>query len=313
MRWQDRARQEFDLVLDRIGEAFDAERTAGEHAAAETARNQIAESLNQGLRRVRQASTLEDAAGLAHELSVPFASRCALFFFQEGQAEAKAVRGFGLLPLVFSPDEGAAFRAVVETKDPVIAVGSEAEISPTLAARAGTDGMERVYLFPLTVRSQVRAILFAAGMVAFAPMELLAGLAAMQMEALTPAVPPKRADLLDIQGAEADQKASHSRNGLSWNDLTPDLQALHLRAQREARLRVATMRLEHGEALRRGVAQSNIYGTLRDPIDNARAAFRKGYIEASPSMVDYLYLELVRGLAQDNDKLLGASFPGPLV
>jgi hypothetical protein len=30
-------------------------------------------------------------------------------------------------------------------------------------------------------------------------------------------------------------------------------------------------------------------------------------------MVDYLYLDLVRGLAQDDDHLLGPEFPGPLV
>jgi hypothetical protein len=30
-------------------------------------------------------------------------------------------------------------------------------------------------------------------------------------------------------------------------------------------------------------------------------------------MVDYLHLEIVRSLAHDDDRLLGSSYPGPMV
>ena len=88
---------------------------------------------------------------------------------------------------------------------------------------------------------------------------------------------------------------------------------MHLRAQREARLRVAEIRLEHGAALRDGLEKADLYSALSEPIDSARDAFRRDYLSASPTMVDYLYLEIVRGLAQDDDRQLGPNFPGALI
>jgi hypothetical protein len=220
------------------------------------------------------------------------------------------LRGLGELPLALAPDEGAALRAAVETRDPVIAMGTSSEISAVLAERLGTETVERVFLFPSTVRGEVKAILFATGTVQPVPLELIAGMTAMQMEALTPPAPAKRADLIGIAGATPAALKASKR---SWNDLPPGDQALHLRAQRMARLRVAEMRLEHGDAVRTGLERGRLYAELRAPIDQAREEFRKDFVKGSPTMVDYLYLELVRGLAHDNDRLLGADFPGPLV
>lgn len=291
--WQTRAREQFEELLGGIAETF---------------RAQGAEQWNQGLRRMRAAPSEDAVAALVLELSAPFASRCAVFVFRHGAAEAVASRGFGAASIRFSPNDGAAFRAAIDSRDPVIAVAIASELSETLAQRVGTEFVERVYLFPLTVHGEVRAILFAAGDAEPAPLEFLAGMAAMQMEALTPAPVVKRSDLVGIGGAQP-----LAPTAKSWQDLTPELQALHLRAQRHARLRVAELRLEHGEALRRGLSNGDIYDALRQPIDQAREEFRRDYISASPTMVDYLYLELARGLAQEKDGLLGTHFPGPLV
>ena len=310
--WHTRAREQFDALLDSIDSEWVARCEASSRTAADQARNQVSETLNQGLRRLREAETLEDAAVLAVEIAVPFASRCAVFLFQDGRASAISARGLGALPLAFSPDAGAAFRTCIETQDPVIAIASESEISKELAARVGSDMSDRVFLLPLRVNREVKSILFATGSVQPAQMELIAGITAIQMESVTSQPIVKRSDLVAIGGVpwSNPQPAAAPQ---SWIDLTPELQALHLRAQREARLRVAEMRLEHTAALQRGLETSDIYGTLREPIDAARATFRRDFITASPTMVDYLYLELVRGLAHDNDRLLGLQFPGPLV
>lgn len=73
------------------------------------------------------------------------------------------------------------------------------------------------------------------------------------------------------------------------------------------------MQIEHRQAMQRGREKADLYTELRTPIDAARDEFRKEFLAKSPTMVDYLYLELIRGLAQGDDHLLGASFPGPLV
>ncbi len=90
-------------------------------------------------------------------------------------------------------------------------------------------------------------------------------------------------------------------------------QQKHLAAQRFARVRVAEMRLETPDAVRSGRMTRDIYRALRPSIDTAREQFRERHMAVSSSMVDYLHLELVRSLANDDPILLGPNYPGPLV
>jgi hypothetical protein len=48
-------------------------------------------------------------------------------------------------------------------------------------------------------------------------------------------------------------------------------------------------------------------------VDAGRAAFQKTFLAATPTMVDYFHLELVRTLANDDSSFLGNEYPGPLV
>jgi hypothetical protein len=156
----------------------------------------------------------------------------------------------------------------------------------------------------------VKGVIFAAGDLRSTPLEFISGLAAMQMESLIAPAPMKREDLISIDRAAPGGGVKPRAN---WADLSSEDQALHLRAQRAARMRAAQMRLENSEAFQRGIDRGDIYGALREPIDRAREEFQRDYLRASPTMVDYLYIELVRGLASDNERLLGPGFPGPLV
>jgi hypothetical protein len=192
----------------------------------------------------------------------------------------------------------------------VVALGSPDEISAVLAdafrSEAGSteDNADyaRAYLFPLVARQIVVGVLVASGGVEHAPVELLCGAAAMRIEALQHET--------DI-GSDVPRRHSNGFN--SWHDLPPEEQKIHLQAQRMARVRVAEMRLEQEDALRTGTAVSDIYGALQSPIDTARLQFLQTYIAKSPTMVDYLHLEILRTLANDDDRLLGASYPGPMV
>jgi hypothetical protein len=99
----------------------------------------------------------------------------------------------------------------------------------------------------------------------------------------------------------------------SWDRLSPEEQQIHFRAQRFARVQVAEMRLYQAEAVQAGRARARLYETLRKPIETARERFRQTYFSPCPSMVDYLHLELVRTLANDDPELLGKEYPGPMV
>ena len=95
--------------------------------------------------------------------------------------------------------------------------------------------------------------------------------------------------------------------------LPAEEQQVHLRAQRFARVHAAEMRL-HAAAGRAGRPRTS--RSVRRPAgaDRRRAReFREAFFLTCPSMVDYLHLELVRTLANDDAELLGKDYPGPLV
>jgi hypothetical protein len=92
----------------------------------------------------------------------------------------------------------------------------------------------------------------------------------------------------------------------------PQDEAAHLRAQRFARVRAAEILLYKAQAVHDGRAGKNLYGELKEEIDSARAAFEREYLRASDAMPDYLHLELLRTLANEDVSLLGEEYPGPL-
>jgi hypothetical protein len=136
--------------------------------------------------------------------------------------------------------------------------------------------------------------------------ELLAQVAAAVWSALSgpepEAAPP---DLVTIAPAEPAAPIAPAEPA--------ELGPLHLRARRFARVEVAKLRLFEADAVRAGRARRNLYEALRDSIDAARETFRQSFLAPCPGIPDYLHLELVRTLANDDPELLGKTYPGPLV
>jgi hypothetical protein len=100
---------------------------------------------------------------------------------------------------------------------------------------------------------------------------------------------------------------------LSWFSLSREDRGLHLRAQRFARVQVANIRLYKSEKVKNGRAAHDLYTSIKEEIDSAREVFRREFLDASDSMVDYLHLELVGTLANDDTDVLGRNYPGPMV
>jgi hypothetical protein len=240
--------------------------------ARDQARRELAEELNQSARRIAQASGDEEIAVTLADVASRFAAGAIVFKIRNGDALALAIRGTPeetlerFRGLEISLRDAAAIAGAVESREPVVAVTSEAEVSRPVLERLQHPADGRVHI-------------------AEAP----------------PQVHP---ELLQIAPA---------RPALTWESLPPAEQQIHLRAQRFARVQVADIRLHDGDTVQRGRARKNLYGTLRERIDRAREAFRKEFFANCPSMVDYLHLELVRTLANDDADALGKEYPGPLV
>jgi hypothetical protein len=319
--WQEIVDSHNATLIDALSARLDsdvehavAEAVAAERARAETqlavacveAKTTQAETLNQSLRRLREANGEEHILRTLCESCAPFADLLVVLVFENNQARVVASRGFESGEFSFEIGAAPAVVSAIESRDPVVALGTEAEVSAVLSQRIhaahGHDSDQNAYLFPLNARHSTVAMLVALGSSPAnpplsAPIELLCGAAGIRLESLLqPALP-----------------VALGPPKVSWETLTPEDQKLHLQAQRMARVKVAEIRLECAPELRRGIAAADIYRELGPVIEAARVLFRQNFLAKSSTMVDYLHLEILRSLAHDEDRLLGPGYPGPLV
>jgi len=281
-----------------------------EKAATEArnrARQEFADQLNQGARRIRQSVDLPDLTSTLLDAAAWFANGVAIFLVTGQVARGERMRGvpddraraFRGLEIPFA--SATALAEAAESGDPVATVTAPSEVSTELGVFAGHGEDGRAFIYPLMVRGRALALLYAWGTVEGSALELLTQLAAAVWTVL-----PAPADLVNIA-------PSASAPTTAWDKLSPEEQQWHLRAQRFARVQVAEMRLFETDAVQSGRMQRNLYEALRERIDKARDSFRKSFFVSCPSMVDYLHLELVKTLAQDDPDALGKDYPGPMV
>jgi hypothetical protein len=300
-------------LFSELEQLFQSETEARVSTSVQAAERALAEHLNQSVRRLRQAAAFPEIASILSDASAPFANACAVFHINEDTVGGERLRGATgdaaahFREIRFATSEAAAFAAAIESREPVVALCSAAEVSPAVVEAFAHAPGDKAYLFPLTVDRSTVGMLYASGAVESAALELLAQAAAAVMEARQrPAAPSHH--LVHIEPASA----APAGPAPEWDDLSPADRHLHLRAQRFARVKVAEIRLYRPDAVKAGRAQQDLYAALQDAIDEGRESFRQTFLTASPTMVDYFHLELVRTLANDNPAWLGGNYPGRL-
>ena len=268
--------------------------------ACDHARREQAEQLNQAVRRLCIAPDPGELCATLEDAAARLASGTILFRVAEGAATSDRIE----VPLGDAP----ALAAAAESQDPLIAAATPGEVSAPLVELLGHTPDMRVSILPVVAGEKVAALVYCWGTVQVAALELLAQVASAVWSAIP--VPPPR--LVSIALA-ADPPPVQAKPAAAWQELPPAEQQIHLRAQRFARVQAAEMRLYHAEVVQVARGRRNLYEALRQPIDDARQAFRTRFFAGCPSMVDYLHLELTRTLANDDPDLLGSTYPGPLV
>ena len=284
--------------------------------AEKTARRDLVQKLNQAARRLRHFESETQWSHTLADSTRGFCGRAAVFGVREGRLHLDAWRNIaGAAPSADIPLSSApAFSTAVDTRDTLIALRTRGELSEPLATLLGETN-EKCCLVPLVARQNVAAVLYAdSGELDVDALELLAAMAGPMMESRPiAAVAPGEALVTITPAAGAPHAPSEKPEILSWFSLSREDRELHLRAQRFARVQVAEIRLYQSENVIKGRAAHDLYTSLKAEIDAAREAFRRDYLNASDSMVDYLHLELVRTLANDDAELLGRDYPGPMV
>jgi len=332
----------YDALVDELTAHLDSElKAAREQTAAEIAAKErlhadsqialsrdearhetriaTAESLNQVIRRIRETSDPYEALGILLESTTEYADQAVVLKVENNHVEVLGGRGIEECEFDFPLDQAAAIADVCQTKDPLVALVSEPELSDDLAHLLSKpdDPERKAYLFPIVSRHEAMAVLVVCGDDPVpAAIELLSEATGMKIEALEQHAATEMKPLASpglVQIVPPTVPEAHGGEPLSWADLSAEDQKLHLQAQRVARVKVAEIRLYQPDQLRKGVFEANIYGALGNEIDRLRAEFLQTFLTKSQTMVDYLHLEIVRSLAHDDDKLLGPDYPGPMV
>ena len=309
--------ERFRETTVRVEEAFARQMETRVAELRQRLRRDLAERLNQLLRTIRRSESDAELYAAVLEASGAFAQRSALLVAEGQMLRCEGSRDFtsgssgqltgAMIPLT----SASAMVSAIESKDTVLAARSSGELSEQVAGFLGEDQESKAGVFPICVRGKVAALLCASakeGEPDVAGLELLTMLAGLVLESravpapvTTAEQPPAPAQVIRITAFDQDLSAVPEAD-----------RALHLRAQRYARARVAEMRLYKASQVRAGRAQSDLYSQLKDEIDAAREGFQREFLSGCESMVDYLHLELVRTLANGDAALLGQSYPGPL-
>jgi hypothetical protein len=278
--------------------------------AVETASRDSAEALNQAIRRIAQSPSVSDALGALVDSTPAYCAAATVLSFKDGHAHPVRSKGTAVSSAPLDVAAAPALAAMLESKEPVATAATPSQLSLGLAqALAAPDS--KAYLFPLKVRQEVVAALAAAGSVQAGAIECLCEAASLKLEILLPSPPPAPPPPPPAAPPPS-QLREAKREPSAWDSLSPEVQRMHLQAQRFSRVKVAELRLYHADVVRDGRARSDLYGALRADIDKLREEYQKDFA-ATPTMVDYLHLELLRTLAHDDDRLLGANYPGPLI
>lgn len=272
-----------------------------EQAVAESlagARRDLTKRLNQSVHRLLSSESQELWSKALLDAMPGFCERAALFHIDGRILRLEAARNtLGRLDDV-TIDSAPAFQSAIESEDTVVALRTKGEMSHPIAQWVGEGQELKFYLFPIVARNRVSSLLYADsadGDVDTDGLELLATIAGIAAQNLGSGS-KTRSELVNIAPPA----------------LQPEVQDLHSKAQRFARNQAAEIRLYKSEKVKNGREERNLYASLKEEIDSARETFRRDFLSSSGAMTDYLHLELVRTLANNDVELLGPDYPGPL-
>ena len=252
-----------------------------EREFADTVR-QSAGEINRAVRRFATWESREQWAAALLDSVRSFSSRAALF-----QVEAHRLHGLRALAGLDIPlEEAPAVAAAIASRDTLVTLATAAELSSGIA---GLFEAGRCAILPVVARERVAAVLVAAGEpIETDGLEAMAALAGAALERR--GRPDARPETVQSAGEEA----------------------LFLRAQRFARVRAAEIRLAKSPEVVEGRTTRHLYALLKEEIDTARLEYAREFLQASPSMPDYLHAELIRTLANEDTAALGEEYPGAL-
>jgi hypothetical protein len=280
----DRMREIEPALRTRLHREFERSAEARAAEARRDANREYSEQLSRCVRRMREDA--ESWANAVLDATVGSCRRAALYAVADGKWDLKGVRGAsrdsGTVTTV-DIGNGSALASVVNEGRTVFASCSDEDLGDVAGVFGRADD-GRVALVPIVARGRASHVICAQGIADLGTLEMIGAIAAAVLAARSgvgDAISPRAAEL------PAD-----------------------VAARRFARDAVSRLVMERFDDLKAGRASRSVYRSLAEPLDAARAEYRRTHLVGAGR--DWLHEEIVRFLGQGRPELLGADYPGPL-
>jgi hypothetical protein len=244
--------------------------------------------LNRSVRALAQSAGASEWKEILLDSAAHFCDRLALLRVGSREFVLEGSRGVEQdAQVTILRSAAPAIEDAVSSGETMVAVADAGELSHPVS-RLFQDS-SRVHIVPL----KSTGVLLVSAVADVAPIELLA-----------------TAALLAKPGASAPDLISLATVA---RDPAPRMKPAELRARHFARVAASRMLLRHSSAVAAGRRGRSLYSALGPVIDAAREQYSARFLSDGARMADYLHEELVRNVAGNDESVLGAEYPGPLV
>lgn len=300
-----------DSLRDQMNAMLQSAQTQSEEAAKKTiqkARRDIVDRMNHVIRSFVQAENVDQWKEVLMDSVQSHCSRAALLRVQDEEILLDVARGYTEKPFLVRRDAAPAIQHAIQSGETTVAANVASEVSGTIAEYVGN--AEKIYLFPIVSNGKTLGLLMVDGVTLQSALEMISSAAGLSLQKAQQnhTEIAKIAPVTNLNITRTESQTSIP----VWAKFPKEQQGLHARAHRFARVQVAKMQLEHAQAVANGRRISNLYSSLQPQIDSARSQFKDEFHPGEQTMIDYLHLELMENLANNDTTLLGADYPGPL-
>ena len=304
-----------DRIIERVLQEFEPE-------PALPATDRV-EQLKTALSAIHQATTQSSILNAFLDGAAGFTGRAALFLVRSNSAFGWQARGFleneKIKQLTVDMQAGLAAEVVAQRS---CIEGTAEAFESRLAAGFGLPLQGNCVLAPLIVRQRMIALIYAdggqakSGGVDRSALEILVQAAASWIELLVlrKLFPPDGAAAAEPIAPESKNTPALEPLSETGRPATPspgvpaEMEELHRKARRFAKLLVDEIKLYHRDKVVQGKQNRDLYVRLREDIDKSRASYEKRYGQTPIAASDYFTVELIQNLADNNPHLLGSGF-----
>ncbi|HXZ28396.1 MAG TPA: GAF domain-containing protein [Terriglobales bacterium] len=274
--------------------------------------------LESSVASIEDGSTQADILRALLNGAAKFSGRVALFVVRGNTATGWESRGFededAIKKVSLDAGQGLTARAMQERTP---AAAAAAEFDPGFIESVGNPADGNALVVPLLVRDKVPAVVYAdagsqGGKLEHAAVQLLVRSAGHWLELVSARKAGPAAEKADAEPerVEKAEEAPAPPPPAVAPEIPAEHEEVHKKAKKFAKLLVDELKLYNQGKVAEGRTHKDLYERLKEDIDKSRAAYEKRYGNTPAASGDYFRQAIIRILADNDESVLGSSFPG---